>query len=286
MKRAVFIVLLLLPILPAVVQAQDSLVSTYGYARKDVGSVRPAISVILVGTTVGVLAVDDYVTWWRDVQKPFTWFYDGWFNGGQLGLDKVGHMFGAYAMFKGVDNGLLWGGADPSTAFWWAVGISAFNGFGIEMGDAFSPYGFDPIDLTFDFLGTGYGILQYEVPFFRSFNFKFTYWSNFGARTPANFVEDYDALTIWLTADVHHLLPQSVNACWPSWLQLAFGYGVSDNISRRKFVIGLDFNFEGIAPCNDDMLLGERVLDAIHIPAPAVKFPEGQSPIWSGANLR
>jgi hypothetical protein len=266
--------------------AQDFPDAHDGYQRDSISSLRHGMSIGFVGAfSLGILA-DSYYTWWRDAEYPFHWYTNNWFNGAQLGLDKAGHFFGMYAAYKIVRNILLWGGASPGAALWWAAGIAAFHSLEIEMGDAFTFYGFDYQDLLMGWGGAAYGVLQTEVPFFRNFNFKFSYWSDLGARTPANFVSDYDAMTIWLNANVHNLLPESAAPYWPEFIQVAVGFGLGHNKTRRELVIGFDFNLEAFAPCNDNMLLGQRIVNTLHLPAPAVKFTEGKGPVWYGLHSR
>jgi len=253
-----------------------------GYRPEQFTPARKTISVGLVAVlSLGILA-DSYYTWWKDAEKSFSFYTESWFDAPHMGIDRLGHLMGAYATFKIGRNVLLWGGHDPGAALWWAAGIAAFHSLEIEIGDGFSEYGFDYRDLLMGFTGVGYGILQTEVPFFNNFNLKFSYWSNLGSKTPASFVSDYDAMTIWLTANVHNLLPASINRYWPEFIQLAVGYGVADNQTRREFVIGFDFNLEAFAPCNNDMLLIQRTLNTYHLPAPAVSFSPGKEPMWYG----
>jgi hypothetical protein len=153
-----------------------------------------------------------------------------------------------------------------------------WNGLQIEIGDGMSQYGFDYQDLVFDMGGVAYGMLQSEVPVLQNFNFKFSYWSKKGFTSPANFTQDYDAMTIWLTVNVHNLLPTSMDKYWPEWLQIALGYGVDDHETKREGVIALDLNFEAFKTENDNVRVAEKLLDLMHVPAPAVKFTERTPP--------
>jgi hypothetical protein len=161
---------------------------------------------------------------------------------------------------------------------WWGVGFGVWSGLGIEIGDGFTPYGFDYQDLTLDLLGVAYGLAQSEVPFLQNFNFKFSYWSAKGAASPANFTSDYDAMTIWLTFNVHNLLPEAASNFWPEFIQLAVGYGVDEHASLHEVAIGIDFNFSAFKTDNRDILMAQRALDIFHLPAPAVKIVEGKAP--------
>ena len=288
--RSSYVAILLLLCAVAEGAAQDSLEVAHGFRRVDGGSTRKTIATVWVGTIVAGTLIDSYFTWWKTAEKPFSFLDhtgENWLSGGHNGIDKPGHFFGGYCMFKIIHNILLWGGYNRSTAFWWASGIGLWNGLEIEIGDGFTQYGFDYQDLMFDVAGIGYGMLQSQVPFLENFNFKFSYWSKKGFTSPANFTTDYDALTLWMTLNVHNLLPSSVDRYWPKFLQLAIGYGVDDHETRREVTIGLDLSVESLfSPSNEDLLLATRLVDVLHLPSPAVKFTQGKEPRYYLFNLQ
>lgn len=257
-----------------------------GYSRANITGLRKAAAGGIVGFVgVGMIA-DAYFTWWKDAERPFSFYNGRWFTGDQLGLDKCGHFFGTYLEFKGLRQVMLWGGYSPEAAFWWPAGVAMFQALEIEIGDGFTPYGFDPEDLLFGLAGIGYGMLQTAVPYLNNFNFKVSFWPAQGFTTPANFTSDYDAMTVWLTANMHNVLPGAVGENWPEWLQVGVGYGVGWGVSRRELVIGLDLNLEGFHTSNDHVLLVERSFNNLHWPAPAVKLTEGKGPLYYGLHFK
>jgi len=260
--------------------AQDSVEVTDGFRRIEGPSARKTISASVVGLVTALETYDDYNVWWVGAAKPFSFFSERWLEGGQRGLDKVGHFYGCYAMYKGVRDVMLWGGYSRATAMWWGVVLGLWNGVRIEIGDGFSPYGFDYQDLTFDVAGVAYGVLQSEIPLLQNFNWKFSYWSAKGIASPANFTQDYDAMTIWLTVNVHNLLPESWRPYWPEFIQFAAGLGVDQGFGQRKAVVGLDFNLSAFKTDNDDIRIVERILDLGHWPAPAVRFVNDRAPVY------
>ncbi len=266
-------------------RAQDSIPPYAGYQRGQISSFRHTFGVGMVGLLSASILADSYFAWWKDVEKPFSFYSEGWFNDAHLGMDKVGHFFGASTTFKLSHEFLLYAGSTPQAALWWSAGVAAFHTLEIEIGDGFSPWGFSFEDLTMGFLGIGYGILQSEVPFFHNFSFKFSYWSS-AIKSPANFTNDYDAMTVWLTTNVHNLLPSSLDRYWPEFLQIAVGYGVGWDRTQREFVFGLDFNLEAFTPCSDEMLLAQRVVNTMHLPAPALKLTTEKGPIWYLAHIK
>jgi len=275
MKR-VLLLLLIVAWIPA--RGQETEEVTLGFSRIEGPNVRKTIAGVGLGVMAVTTTYDFYNTWWKGAEKPFSFYDEYWFKDGQLGIDKIGHFFGPYCFTKIVRNMMLWGGFDKETAMWWSLAFGIWNGLGIEIGDGFSPWGFDFQDLALDLAGVSYGLVQSEVPFLQNFNWKFSYWSQKGIASPANFTSDYDAMTIWLTLNVHKLLPSSINQYWPEFLQLAVGYGVDEGVSRHEFAVGLDFNLSAFETGNRDILIGQRLLEVLHLPAPAVKMVEGKAP--------
>jgi hypothetical protein len=234
---------------------------------------------VVGGMLVGSL-ISSYYDWWKDSAEPFHFSDDGLFNNYSLGIDKIGHAYTSYFYFHTFRNVMLWGGYDSSDAFWLAAGSSALFALSIEIGDGLSPYGFSAYDLAFNLGGLGYAMAQEAVPFLRNFSLKWSYVPEEGYRWPPHFTDHYDAHTYWLVVNVHNLLPGNWRACWPEFIQLAFGYGVDDRQSRRESVIGLDFNIGVFRAENPELRLLQQTVNLFPLPAPAVKFTEGKRPRW------
>lgn len=247
----------------------------------DPGPVRKTVSTALAATVMVAMGVDAYYTWWKDAEKGFSFFNEGFWNNPHLGLDKFGHLYGTYAIFKSMHTVLRWGGHSESASMWWALGLGAFHMFQIEVGDGFSEYGFDPVDLAFDMAGLAYGFAQTQVPFLENFDLKFSYWSGQGFKTPSAFTQDYDALTIWMTFNVHNLLPKGADRYWPEWLNLAAGYSTGGQRTYREFLFAFDINFKGITSSDHDVVALEKVLDLMHFPMPGVSVSPSRAPEYS-----
>lgn len=231
-------------------------------------------AITLVG---GTLAYGAGV-WWVHDTRSFHYWNAGWWED-SFGVDKVGHMFTSYYMFHALHELLLWGGHEPDKAFWWATGVSAFHGLAIEIGDGFSDYGFDYRDVLSNYTGIAYGVLQNQVPFFRNFDLK---WSLYYPLNRHSFKVNalYDYHIYWMSARVEELLPQTVKPYWPDWLQIAFGLGTKDHVTRRTYVLSLDYNLEKIPVEGRDLNLIKKLLNMFHLPAPGVKFSKGHPPEW------
>jgi len=261
-------------------RAQDSLCTTDGFTMTSGTSPRKILAGGMAGGLIVGTMIGSYYEWWYRNHASFHFLHEGWFSDYALGIDKVGHMFTGYFYFNSVRNFMLWGGFSPSAAFFWAFGMSAMFATTIEIGDGFSSWGFSPEDVFSDYIGIGYGILQSQSPFLRNFNLKWSYVPDHGYIWPPHITDHYDFHTYWLAVNVHNLLPESVSGYWPEFLQLAVGYSVADNQTRREGVIGLDFNLNVFDLHDDTLLLLQKTASMIHVPAPAVKFSEGKYPAY------
>lgn len=278
MRTLCFILLLMCQPL----QAQDTLRTLPPVHQAPGWSARKYLATGMAGGILVGSLVSSYFDWWKDTAEPFHLVDDGLFGNYSLGIDKVGHAYTSYFYFHTFRNVMLWGGYEPSAAFWLAAGSSAFFALSIEIGDGLSPYGFSVYDLAFNMGGLGYAMAQVAFPFLRNFSLKWSYVPEDGFRWPPHFTDHYDAHTYWLTINVHNLLPRDWRTYWPEFIQLAIGYGVDERQTKREAVIGLDLNLDAFTVENGDCRLLQQTANLIHLPAPAVKFTETKKPRWYG----
>jgi hypothetical protein len=233
--------------------------------------------VAAIGVTGGTLLYSAGV-WWINDYRPFHYTQGPWFDD-KLGIDKNGHLFTSYAVFRSVHDILIWGGDDPEAAFWWSTGIAAFHGLAVEIGDGYSRYGFDYRDLTFNYIGLAFGAARERLPFLRSFELK---WSLYYPMNRHAFKINalYDYHIYWMSVRLHDLLPESAARYWPPFLALAFGLGADDNVTRRTYCLSLDYNLEALPACGQEAGLLMKLLNLFHLPAPGVKFSKGRPPEW------
>jgi len=235
------------------------------------------------GVVGGMLAgslVSSYFDWWKGSGRSFHFVHEGFWQDYSLGFDKIGHAYTSCFYFRSFREIMLWGGYPEEQAFWWPAFTTALFAVSIEIGDAFSPYGFSWEDLAGNMIGLGYGMLQARVPILENVSFKWSYVPTDGWRWPPHFTDHYDSHTYWLAFNMHRLLPESWGSIWPEFVQLAVGYSVDAHQTRREIALGLDFNLEAIHVGSSDARLLQRIVNNIHIPAPAVKFTERREPQW------
>jgi len=239
---------------------------------------RHNLSSVATAGLVGGMFLYGWGVWWKNDYRSFRFYSDpeGFFNA-HLAIDKVGHMYTGYYIFHATNDILRWGDHDSDSAFWWATGISAFHGFLVEVGDGFSDYGFDYKDMLSNWAGVSLSVLQQKIPVLKSFEMKWSLY--YPLNRHAFIINDlYDYHIYWLSVRVNSLLPQHIEPLWPDWLQVAIGYGSADNVTRREFIIGFDYNLEMIPIEGTDINLIKKLFNMFHAPAPGVKFSPGRKP--------
>ncbi len=234
----------------------------------------------------------EYQWWWKGNSHPFKYENDGFLNNYSLGVDKIGHFYTSYLYYSITYDLMKWADFDEDNARLIAVIIPGINALSIEIGDGFSTYAFSGVDLASNFLGIGYGFLQQEVPFFKNFKFKWSYYPSGIIPLDNRFrlTDDYDGHMYWMSIDVHNLLPGDLQKYWTKYLNLAIGYGwnnisgrpswvgtriFSPGPSARKFAISLDYNLSSIDIDNDALSVLRNLFDHFHYPAPGIRMIEG-----------
>lgn len=236
----------------------------------------------------------EYKWWWEGNYHPFRFENDGFWHNYSLGVDKIGHFYTSYCYATALREILEWGGYSHSTALWWSTGVSFFYALSIEIGDGFSTYAFSLNDLMANTLGISYALLQNEVPFFKNFKFKWSYYPSGKIPFDGYFriTDDYDGHIYWLSIDVYNLLPEKAKRYWLPYLNIAVGYG-GENIygrppwvsgtsifptepARRKWVISLDYNLSALPTQDETWTLLKHIADLFHFPAPGVRMVEGK----------
>ncbi|MCL5991297.1 MAG: YfiM family protein [Bacteroidetes bacterium] len=188
-------------------------------------------SLILGGVYAGVLYAQHVAqmnTIWKQ-QTNFRFLEDGRYA---LWADKAGHIFGCYF------TSYLWSETLMLLGFSWDTStlIGSILGFAystyVEILDGFGAnWGFSPSDEIANFFGAGFFLAQHYIPYLQNFTPKFIYipanWHGERRRHPSDmFIDDYSSHTIWMSVNMHNILPKSVKDYWPSWLDLSFGYAV------------------------------------------------------------
>lgn len=240
------------------------------------------ISIAAVAAGLGASLISSYIAWWKDDSRSFRFYSGHWLNDpGLNGIDKVGHFYTSYMFYRIQRDILMWGG-HPEDFSTLASAILTFTfAAGIEIGDAFSIYGFDYQDLIFNIGGLGYGFLQDKIPVLQNLKFKWSYIPRGRFNFPPRFTSHYDDHIYWLTIDVHNFFESSLGKYWPEFIQPAFGFSVEDSGNRREFIVGLDFNLLPLFnPSDENWNFIGKFIDLFHIPSPGIKFSGDTEPLY------
>jgi len=226
--------------------------------------------------------------WWSGERRNFH-FMEDWVSA--LQVDKVGHAYGGYIMSYFCGEGLLASGADLEDASLWGFLLGTGYQTFVEYEDGFATeWGFSPSDFYFDVIGGLYYLAQVRVPVLQNVMFKWQYVPTDWTKKPVidrprTFVDDYNSSTFWLSVKVANFLPEKAKRYWPSWLLLSFGYGADaidakfdpngppDQLSHRRYVVGLDFDFVDLIPDGSPFWnWWKQNLNAVKFPGPTLEF--------------
>jgi uncharacterized protein YfiM (DUF2279 family) len=179
-----------------------------------------------------------YSAWYKDYpQTNFHFFND---NAEWLQVDKAGHAFSAYAISRASMEAWRWAGLPRKQRIWIGGMSGAAYQTIIETLDAFSAgWGWSWGDFGANIFGSGLLVSQELAWNEQRVLFKFSTHQKsypagelnnranqlFGKSFNQRFIKDYNAQTLWLSANLKSFFKQSKI---PAWLNLAVGYGAED----------------------------------------------------------
>ena len=256
-----------------------------------------------------------YSIWYKEYERESFHTFDDWGEWEQM--DKAGHAFTAYFFSRSAFAGLRWAGLKRPGARYAALGVANLLQGTIETMDGFSSgWGFSLSDMganlggsllftVQDVLWKEQRILFKVSSDFRappdvsvtngngaSSNLGYIDRKRFGDNPFERFLKDYNAQTVWLSANPAAFFPESR---LPQWLNVAVGYGVEDvygayfnswgengerfaydRARRRQWVLSPDIYLSRIPTKKRWVRLTLGILDFIKIPAPALEFSKGR----------
>lgn len=249
-----------------------------------------------------------YHAWYKNYpQSNFHSFND---LGEWKGIDKIGHMYSAYAESKASMELWRWTGIDRKKRIWLGGMSGAFYQTVIETLDGFSSeWGWSWGDFSANILGSGMLVAQELAWDEQRIQFKFSFHhktyndpsliqrSNkiFGASTAERFLKDYNGQTYWLSANLHSFFPKSN---LPPWLMLAVGtgaegmFGANENIGKdangninfsrtdikryRQWYLAPDIDLTKIKTKKKGIKVALNILNIVKFPMPSLEYSNGK----------
>ncbi|MDR0941717.1 MAG: YfiM family protein, partial [Bacteroidales bacterium] len=231
--------------------------------------------------------------WWSEQRVPFHFQDDISYA---LGLDKAGHFTSSVLVSTAFADLYTLAGIRRKNALWLGAGTSIACATIVEIRDALAPYwGFSKYDEIANIAGALYPVLQEKVPFFRSFNFRWSYSftkPSYYMSLPENknsiFLDDYERQNFWFTIDIARLFfPNKDHRKFPYFIDLTIGMsardisGVEDparneslgyKTGYREWFIGFDINLSKLQFTDTKVeRYVRKYLNFYHAPMPAVR---------------
>ena len=290
--------------------AQSELVQEDSFQAKRFWFVTGTGATIYTATVIGLNAA-----WYKNHERSGFHLFNDW-NEWQ-NMDKMGHAFTTYFESELCFRGALWTGMDHRKAVWSAVGAGLLLQSTVEVLDGFSSkWGFSLHDMAFNFGGAALFASQEFMWKEQRIRFKVSSTKRsystdllssqqglsssslanrandlFGRSFLERYLKDYNAQTIWLSANPNALFKLNE---WPKWLNIAIGYG-SENLfggyqnawsegqfryllprtefpRSRQWYLSPDLDLTRIKSHNKWIKTALRILNVFKIPAPAIEF--------------
>jgi len=205
------------------------------------------------GTAVyGGFSVILWNAWYKNF--PLTKFHTFDDFGEWEDMDKIGHFSTAFIESNYSFKGALWTGMKRRKAMWVAASIGMGLQMTVEVMDGFSQrWGFSWSDVGLNALGVSFFVAQelvwkeqriimkisstprnYPDRVIRSVDGGSTTTlaaradELYGGGYATSFFKDYNAQTLWASANIRSFFKSKKNSRFPGWLNLAFGYGAEN----------------------------------------------------------
>ena len=236
-----------------------------------------ALSLGIVGGTYGFLWGFTYLAWYLNSEgaPSFHTADEGWFGMDTYagGADKMGHLWGNYAVVRGVSGILAWGGWSKEVSLLTATGLTLGLFTTTELEDGYrEEYGFSWNDMAMNVTGEVFAVLMETSPWLdRRFDFRLEYWPSKPFRQsaaedgPFNSPEDYTGQRFLLAYHLATIGPlrESSVLCWTKYLDLSLGFQAAHfkpedhdtNAHAQDLFAGISVNVQQIL---DDTIMTGR----------------------------
>lgn len=132
--------------------------------------------------------------------------------------------------------------------------------------------GFSTTDLAVDAMGAGYAVAQAYVPMLRHVTptLSIAPQAFLSKNGPTAALTDYAHQTLWLSANVHDMLPESAAKVWPAAVRLSAGRRAYGGNTPSDFVVGLDIDAERLPGSHPAWKRVKSALHNVRLPGPAL----------------
>ena len=268
------------------------------------------IKIVTVANIVGYSAVMVGLNeaWYKDYpQGKFHVFNDikEWQQ-----VDKLGHLYSAYAESKVSMELWRWSGISRKKRIWLGGMSGAIYQTAIEILDGFSTeWGWSWGDFTANIAGGGLLVAQElawdEQRVQLKWSFHRKYYSDpmlnqrsddlFGKSSTERFLKDYNGQTYWLSTTLKPFFP---NSRIPAWLQVSIGTGAEgmfggysnigsdkegniiftrpDITRHRQWYLAPDIDLTKIKTNSNALKVALRLINIIKFPTPSLEFSNGK----------
>ncbi|HOI88068.1 MAG TPA: DUF2279 domain-containing protein [Lentimicrobium sp.] len=237
-----------------------------------------------------------YHLWYKDFTRDKFHFIND--NDEWLQMDKAGHSVTAYYVGYLGYEAMRWAGTCNTKAAWYGGSLGFAYLTVIEILDGFSAgWGASGGDLIANGLGSAAFISQQLVWNEQRILLKWSFHptdhaqyrpSLLGNTIAERAIKDYNGQTVWLSANIHSFLQR--DSKFPSWLNVAFGYGADGMTGarsnpeffegnalphferRRQFYLAPDIDLTRIRTSSPFLNKIFKTTGFLKIPLPAVEF--------------
>lgn len=181
------------------------------------------------------------------------------------------HALGSYHLARTAVHANCSERASRVHAAWRSAAIALSVGVTKEASDGFYN-GFSPIDLGVNAVGAGYAVAQAYAPVLEKITPSFSVAPRafLSARGPRGALVNYAHQTVWLSANVHELLPTNAAKAWPSPVRLSLGRRAFGDGMPSEYVVGVDLDATRLPGNNPAWVRVKSLLHSVRLPGPAL----------------
>lgn len=272
--------------------------------------VRNRVRIIAATNIVGYSAAMTglYAAWYSKYEKSGFHVFDD--SREWLQMDKVGHLYSAYAESLASMELWRWTGIERKKRIWLGGMSGAVYQTVIEVLDGFSEkWGWSWADFGANILGSGALVAQELAWDEQRVRFKFSFHRKnyhdpelelraddlFGKSGAERFLKDYNAQTYWASFNLRSFFPESK---LPAWLSVSIGYGAegmfggTENIAvdedgntyfnrpdikrYRQWYLAPDIDLSKIKTNKKALRIILNIFNVFKIPSPALEYSNGK----------